>query len=273
MKVAITGASGFVGTHLKRIFEDHVVIERSDDLDTIIAKLDGVDTVINLAGAPIIKRWSSAYKKVLWDSRVETTKRLVRAVNASDAGHFISTSATGIYPDGRECDESCTEYAADFLSELAMRWEEEAFSCSKTTTVLRFGVVLGRNGGALSKMIPIFRLCAGGPIGDGSMMTSWIDIDDLMRIYRFVIERKSGGIYNAVSPNPVTNYEFSRALSRIYGCPFMIPVPRLVIRLIFGEGSCVLTGSKTVYPARLLKEGFSFLYPDIESSIRHQIKG
>ncbi len=272
MKVAITGASGFVGSHVRRLFPDHVIIDRSDGVDAIVQKIKGVDTVINLAGAPIIKRWTSAYRKELWDSRIRTTERLVQAIEKSRVGYFISTSAVGIYPDDTVCDELCSLKADDFLAKLATEWEVQALKCSRPTAVLRFGMVLGRNGGALAQMIPVFRLCLGGPIGRGQMITSWIDIDDLMGIYQFLIQGKGSGIYNAVSPNPVTNYQFSRELSRIYGCPIMLPVPKLIIRLLYGEAARVILASKHVLPARLLSEGFSFRYPEISGSFRHLLQ-
>ena len=273
MKIAITGASGFVGSHLRKKFPDHVVIDRKDDAYALAKKLGGVDAVINLAGAPIIKRWSDPYKKVLWESRIGTTNRIVRAIDKSDVKHFISTSAIGIYPDDTSCDESCTRLASDFLAKLAMEWEQQAIACSKPTAILRFGVVLGAEGGALAQMLQPFRFCVGGPIGKGNMMTSWIDIEDLMRVYDFVIGRRSEGTYNAVSPNPVSNHDLSSELSRLFGCPFMIPIPVFMIRLMYGEASRVLTSSKLVYPQRLIEEGFKFNYPLIKESLKHLVKG
>lgn len=273
MKIALTGASGFVGSHLRKRFPDHVVIGRNDDADTLAKRLEGVDAVINLAGAPIIKRWNDPYKKVLRESRIVTTSKIVRAIDNSKVKHLVSTSAIGIYPDDTRCDESCATLGSDFLANLAKEWEQKAMACSKPTTILRFGVVLGTEGGALAQMLQPFRFCLGGPIGKGVMMTSWIDIEDLMRVYDFVISRRSAGIYNAVSPNPVSNYTLSRELSRLFGCPFMIPIPVFMIMLMYGEAAKVLTGSKLVYPQRLTEEGFKFEYPSIKESLKHLIKG
>ena len=262
-----------MGSHLRKRFPHHVVIGRNDDADTLAKRLEGVDTVINLAGAPIIKRWTDPYKKVLRESRIGTTSRIVKAIDNSSVRHLVSTSAIGIYPDDTRCDESCTTPGTDFLARLAAEWEQEAMACSKPAAILRFGVVMGTEGGALAQMLQPFRLCLGGPIGKGSMMTSWIDIEDLMRVYDFVISRRSEGIYNAVSPNPVSNYDLSRELSRLLGCPFMIPIPVFMIRLMYGEAAKVLTGSKLVYPQRLTEEGFEFKYPSIKESLRHLVKG
>ena len=271
MKIALTGASGFVGTALQSHFKECIVIDRKDDTPMIVEKLEDVDVVINLAGAPIIKRWSDPYKKLLMESRIESTERLVLAINQSNVAHFISTSAIGIYPDDKKCDEGCTEIADDFLGELAHKWEEEALLCKKPTTILRFGVILGKEGGALAQMITPFKWGVGGIIGNGKMMTSWIDIEDLVRIYQFIIDQKLTGAFNAVSPNPVTNYVFTKALGKVLHRPTILPIPEFALRVMYGEASSVLTGSKEIYPAALLGKGFVFKYTDIETSLQHQL--
>ncbi len=272
MKIALTGASGFVGTALQEAFTECVIISRKDDEKAILEKLTGVDVVINLAGAPIIKRWSDPYKKILTNSRIDTTRQIVTAINQSSVSHFISTSAVGIYPDDKPCDESCSEIADDFIGRLAQKWEEEARLCHKPTTILRFGVVLGEEGGALAQMLTPFRLGVGGTIGDGKMMTSWIDIADLVRIYRFVIDKKLEGTFNAVSPHPVSNYTFTKSLGAAVHRPTILPIPEFALRIMYGEGASVLTGSKEIYPIALKKEGFVFKYPDIKSSLEHLLK-
>jgi hypothetical protein len=269
MKVAITGASGFVGSHLIKTFTQYVSIERSDSEEEILAKLDGVDVVFNLAGAPIIKKWSAKYKKVLISSRIGTTRTLVNAINKSDVKHFISTSAIGAYPDGDPYDERFKGYGDDFLASLTQMWEVEANMCQKPTAIIRFGVILGRDGGALAQMLMPFKMGVGGIIGNGKMMTSWIDVEDLVRSYTFIIENKLTGIFNATTPNPITNYEFTKALGKVLHRPTILPLPVFVLKVLFGEGSSVLTGSKEVYPKALQESGFEFKYPDIESSLIH----
>lgn len=269
MKVALTGASGFVGSALQNNFKECVIIERKDDETVILEKLSDVDVVINLAGAPIIKRWSDPYKKILLSSRIESTERLVKAIDQSNVSHFISTSAIGIYPDDTRCDESCKVVADDFLGELAKKWEEEALMCNKPTTILRFGVILGKDGGALAQMLTPFKWGVGGIIGDGKMMTSWIDIEDLMRIYHFIIDNQITGTFNAVSPTPVTNYTFTKALGKVLHRPTILPVPEFVLGIMYGEASLVLTGSKEVYPTALQNKGFVFEYEDLETSLKH----
>lgn len=141
MKIALNGASGFVGTALQKTFNDCVVLGRHDDESELLAKLEGVDVVINLAGAPIIKRWSDAYKQTLVHSRIDTTRKLIAAVNQSNVSHLISTSAIGIYPNNIPCDEYSERVNDDFLSKLTQAWEDEALKCTKATTLLRFGVI------------------------------------------------------------------------------------------------------------------------------------
>lgn len=269
MRVALTGASGFVGNHIQQTFSDCVIIERSDSEEMILKKLQNVDVVINLAGAPIIKKWSDSYKKVLISSRIDTTKKIVSAVNKSDVKHFISTSAIGAYPDNRPCDESYKEYADDFLGELTKEWEREANLCEKPTAIIRFGVILGKDGGALSQMLLPFSFGVGGIIGDGKMMMSWIDIADLMSIYKFVIENRLTGVFNAVSDEPVSNYTFTKALGSVLHRPTILPLPLFVLKMMYGEGSTVLTGSKEIYPKALLDAGFIFGYPKINLSLSH----
>ena len=268
MKVAISGASGFVAKALKKAFPEWIAIERTDSVDKIVAKLHEVDAVFNLAGAPIAARWDEAYKKVLLSSRVDTTKKLVSAINQSDVKHFISASAVGIYPNDIPCDEESEKMGEDFLAGLALAWESEARKCQKPTTILRFGVVLGKDGGALEKMVPAIQSYMGGIIGNGMMMTSWIDIDDLVSIYQFILDNNTVGTFNATSPNPVSNFTFTKTLGKILKRPTWLPLPPFIVKMLFSEGATVLLDSKEVYPKALVKKGFSFKYPDLESSLR-----
>jgi uncharacterized protein (TIGR01777 family) len=271
MKVAITGASGFIGSHVKNHFPNFIVINRNDNEEKIIKKLKDVDVVFNLAGATILKRWSKNYKKVLFNSRIETTKKLVNAINKSNIKYFISTSAIGIYPDNTPCDEYCKKLENDFLGNLAKAWENEATKCNKPTSIIRLGVVLG-NGGALKEMLLPFKLGLGGIIGNGEMKMSWIDIEDLMRIYNFIIDKKITGIINATSTNPINNKEFTKTFGKILNRPTIFKIPEFLLYLKYGEGAKVLTSSKEVYPKRLLKYGFKFKYPTIEKSLQHIFK-
>ncbi len=272
MKIAISGASGFIGTHVRKRFIDNVVIHRDDSEEEILVKLQNVDVVINLAGAPVVQKWDEEYKKELILSRIETTRKIVNVINKSEVKQFISASAVGIYPNDKSCDESCKDVAKDFLSELVQKWEIEANRCEKTTTILRFGMVLGTDGGAFGAMLPTFKLGLGGIIGNGMMMTSWIDIEDVLRICEFVIDKRLDGVYNAVSPNPITNFAYTKAIGKALFRPTFFPLPLMIAKMIFGEGAIVLSGSKEIYPKALQKKGFEFNYPDIKSSLRHLLE-
>ena len=271
--IALTGANGFVGKHLQNVFSHVVVLHRDDSVVTLLDKLKDVDVVINLAGAPIVKRWSESYKRVLYESRIETTRKLVEAVNQSEVKYFISTSAIGIYPNDKRCDESSIEYANDFLAKLCSDWEQEASKCIKPTAIVRFGVVLGKDGGALKKMLLPFRLGLGGVIGDGKMMTSWIHISDLLKMYQFLIAHKLEGVYNAVSPHPVSNSTFTKALGKALSRPTFMPLPIFVLKAMYGEASCVLTDSKEVYPKKIETLGFVFEYDTIDSALTDIFQG
>ncbi len=265
--VAITGASGFVGKHLQGIFKDVVVLHRDDSVEVLLDKLKSANVVINLAGAPIVKRWNDRYKKVLYESRIETTRKLVEAINQSETEYFISTSAIGIYPNNKVCDESSTEHADDFLAKLCVDWEGEALKCTKPTAILRLGVVLGKDGGALQKMLLPFKLGLGGVIGDGNMMTSWIHISDLLNMYQFLVAHRAQGVFNAVAPHPVTNRVFTEALAQALGRPAFVPLPVLALKAIYGEASCVLTDSKEIYPRKIEALGFEFEYGTIYGAL------
>ncbi len=269
MKIAITGASGFVGTAVQRYFKQnkYIYIHRDESVTQIIEKLKGVAVVINLAGAPIIHRWDDAYKEVLRSSRIDTTQTLVEAINQSDVEYLISTSAVGIYPNDIPCDET-SQIGDDFLAQLTKEWEEAALACNKPTAILRFGVIFGKNGGALTMMLPAFKLGVGGVIGNGKMMTSWIALGDLMKIYGFLFEKKPTGIFNACAPNPVTNRVFTKALGSVLKRPTLLPLPTFLLKIYYGEGAKVITDSKEVRPKRLQALGFEFDYPDITSALR-----
>ena len=268
MKIALNGASGFVGTALQENFKKCIILDRHDNDEMLLRKLKDVDIVINLAGAPIIKRWSDPYKETLVRSRIDTTRQLVEAVNRSGVKHFISTSAIGIYPNDTVCDESCEQRGDDFLTHLSQAWENEALKCDKKTTILRFGIVLGKEGGALAQMLPPFRLGLGGTIADGSMMTSWIHLKDLVRIYTFVIDNGLEGTYNATAPHPVSNRTFTKTLGRILRRPTLLPIPYFALRLMYAEAASVLIDSKEVYPKALLQAGFVFNYEDINTALQ-----
>ena len=284
MKIAITGVSGFVGTSLKNHFiakgYQVVDIRRGDllSLHGLTKKIDGCDVVINLAGASIIARWTPEYKELLRSSRLETTQMVVDAI--SHAEHkpklLISTSAVGIYANDGVYDDISAKYSDDFLGTLCKEWEATALKAKSEATrvaIFRFGIVLGRDGGALKQMLTPFKFGLGGTIGNGSQAFSFIHIDDLINAYDFVISNESqDGVFNLTAPTPTTNRGLTKALGRSLNRPTFLPLPEFVLRLIFGEGAKVLTDGQSVRPTRLLKAGFEFQYRNIDDTIENLVK-
>jgi uncharacterized protein (TIGR01777 family) len=278
-KIVISGASGFVGSALKNYFQQNncevTTINRVDFLneETLTSKINNCDVLINLNGANIINRWSESYKKLLYSSRIDITKALVDAMNkVSDKPNlFISTSAVGIYKNDKVYGETSEEFGDDFLANLVVDWEKEALRANELgirTTIFRFGIVLGRDGGALAKMITPFKFGLGGTIGDGTQAFSFIHLDDLLSAYSFVIENDTlDGVFNLTAPNPTTNYGLTKALGKSLNRPTILPVPQFVLNLIFSEGAKVLTDGQSVVPQKLLDSGFEFQYKNIEDTI------
>jgi len=277
-KVAITGASGFVGTSLHQIYTqngfDVLAITRTDilDVEKLSNILDGCDIVINLAGANIINRWTEEYKELLYSSRINTTKNLLEAMKLTKTKPklFISTSAVGIYSNKKQYDEDTIEYADDFLGKLCQKWEEEALKATSLdirTVVFRFGIVMG-HGGALGKMMLPFKLGLGGTIGNGKQAFSYIHIEDLKNAFLYVTNNElTSGVYNMTAPVPTTNYGLTKALGKSLHRPTILPVPAFILDLIFSEGSKVLTDGQEVVPKRLLDAGFEFKFQTIEETI------
>ncbi len=280
--IAITGSSGFVGTNLIPIFESkgfQIIRIRRDDLKDI-NKLTNIieksDLLINLAGANIINRWSNSYKKILYSSRINTTKILLVAINKANnkPEFFISTSAVGIYKNKRCYDENDFELEDDFLGSLCQNWENIALKAEKIgvkVAIFRFGIVMGK-GGALEKMITPFKLGLGGIIGDGKQAFSFIHIDDLLRAYEFVYKNKLEGTFNLTAPIPTTNFGLTKALGKALHKPTLIPIPEFILKLIFNEGSKVLLDGQCVKPKKLVENGFEFKYKTIEETINNLIK-
>ncbi|MBE0496066.1 MAG: TIGR01777 family protein [Campylobacterales bacterium] len=278
MRIAMSGANGFVGSYLSKRFveggHEIVAITRFAlaDESALLATLKGCDAVINLAGATISERWTLAHKEAMMTSRIDTTRAIVNALKAMQTPPkvLISTSAVGIYETGKEHDETSDEFDKGFLGNLALEWEKEALRAKEAgarVAIFRFGVIVGKGGGALAKMIPIFKMGLGGVIGTGMQGFSWIHIEDLFRAYAWVLEEASReGIYNLTSPHPVTNKEMTRALGAVLNRPTFLPVPTFVLKLKFGEGAVILLEGQKVYPKHLLDEGFSFFYPQINQA-------
>lgn len=278
MKLLISGSTGLVGRRLAEAFTKRgdtvVALGRADfagDAGLIAEKVSGADIVINLAGAPIVARWSESYKQEILESRVNTTSIMVHAIGLAEKKPrlFISTSAVGIYPDGKIYTEANAEYGNDFLAHICKSWEAEAMKATAFTgvAIFRLGVVLSGKGGALAKMLLPFRLGIGGPIAGGRQGFSWIHIDDLINAWLFVIDNQLDGIFNLAAPEATDNAGFTKALGKAMHRPVFMPVPAFALRLLFGEGAITLTSGQKVIPERLLDAGFVFEHPKIEFAL------
>ena len=280
--IAISGASGFVGSCLIKFFTSlnykvtPIKRETLDNKTKLEELLNSSDIVINLSGANIINRWSESYKKLLYSSRIETTQKIVSAIKniQNPPKIMISTSAVGIYDNKKTYDEK-GNFSNDFLSSLCQDWEKEALKAKSDNTkvsIFRFGIVLGRDGGALQKMITPFKLGLGGVIGSGNQAFSFIHIDDLLQAYKFVIENSYEDTFNLTTPVPTTNRGLTLALGKTLKRPTILPVPEFVLNLIFSEGAKVLTDGQSVVPKKLLDLGFEFKYKTIEETIENLCK-
>jgi uncharacterized protein (TIGR01777 family) len=300
MTIAITGATGFVGRRLvaqllaaghrvvaltrSRRSAERVlpvrcgVVEWDPERGALAAEaLAGADAVVNLAGAGVADaRWSAERKSLIRRSRVDTTRALVRAIGELSTANrprvLVSASAVGFY--GERGDELLDERASEgagFLAEVCAAWEREAFAADALgvrTVVVRIGVVLGRGGGALARVVPPFRLGLGGRIGSGRQWMSWVHLDDLVSLVGFALERDGvRGVLNGVAPTAVTNADFTAALARALGRPAVVPVPSLALRIALGEMANVLLEGQRVRPAATEATGFRFAHPEIEAAL------
>jgi uncharacterized protein len=284
MNVAITGASGFIGRAVAEHLRGSGHIVRAISLrgvlppDLLASALAGSNAVIHLAGEPVAQRWSAAARDKILRSRVDGTRALVAAMRAQRPQVLISASAVGYY--GSRGDEILTESAPpadDFLGRVAVAWEQEAQAAEPLgirVARLRTGMVLGRGGGALARMLLPFRLGVGGRLGSGKQWMSWIHIDDLMALIAFLMKESTvRGVFNATSPFPVTNREFTRALAEAVHRPAIFPVPAFALKLMFGEMSQVLLASQRAIPDAAQRAGFVFRNPDVYATLAELARG
>jgi len=238
----------------------------------------GSNAVIHLAGEPVAQRWTAAARDKILRSRVEGTRAVVAAMRAQPPQVLISASAVGYY--GSRGDEILTESAQpadDFLGRVAAAWEEEAQAAEPLgvrVARIRIGMVLGPNGGALARMLLPFRLGVGGHLGSGQQWMSWIHIEDLVALIAFLMKESTvRGVFNATSPFPVTNREFTQALAEAVHRPAILPVPAFALKWMFGEMSEVLLASQRAFPDAAQRAGFVFEHPDIFASLAQIVRG
>lgn len=245
------------------------------------SRAEEVEAVIHLAGASIAgHRWTAAWKRELRDSRVSATRQLVASLRRlrRPPQIFIAASAIGFY--GNRADEELTETSpsgTDFLAQLTVDWEAESVRAAEwgaRVVILRFGVILAKDGGALPRMALPFRLGVGGRIGSGRQWISWVTLEDIVGIIRFALETNLlSGPANAVSPNPIRNAEFTHALGHVLHRPTIFPAPPFALRLALGEmADSLLLASQRVYPTKLQRLGFRFLHPDLEPGLAAALK-
>lgn len=270
MIVAITGATGFIGRHLGDRLRSQGHQIRAISLRSPVPPdaLEGVNGVVHLAGESVAQRWTPEVRRRIVESRVEGTRRLVEAMRPHPPQVLVSASAVGYY--GSRGDEILTESsppATGFLGETCVAWEKAALEAEPLgvrVVRLRIGVVLGRDGGALEKLVVPFRLGLGGPIAGGHHWQSWIHIDDLVELILFMLHESTvRGAFNATSPHPVTNAEFTRALAAAVHRPAFWPIPALALKIFYGDMSHAVIASQRVIPEAATRAGFTFRYPDV----------
>lgn len=304
-KIFITGATGLIGTSLvnylcekgayvkilcgnikqaKKSFDKNYTLEYFDkskyhDSGFVAGLINETDVVINLAGANVgAKRWNTDYKELIYNSRIETTKLIVESIKICKTKPecLINMSGAGIYGfrDDEKLDEEST-YGNDFLAKVCIDWESEArkvtFYGVREVSV-RSGIVLTKKGGALEKLMLPYNYFMGAYQGSGRQWMPWIHIEDLIRLFVFMIENKSvSGPVNAASPEPVTNLEFAKTLAEIKKSKIMLPVPGLLLKIIAGEFAENLLTGQRVYPVKAITSGYEFMYPDLKSALLNLI--
>ncbi|GMH35280.1 hypothetical protein BSKO_03148 [Bryopsis sp. KO-2023] len=295
LTVAVTGATGLIGARLvaKLASLNHKVVVLTRDVGRAKSKLPypgisvhgpnswesaicGCDAVVNLAGEPIATRWSPAIKDEIKTSRVKTTRRIAAAINAcpedSRPKILVNSSAVGFY--GSSLTASLNESSpsgTDYLAEICREWEAAAKEAKDTRVVLlRTGIVLAPEGGALGRMLPVFQIFAGGPLGTGQQWVSWIHRDDVVGLIVESIQNKNfDGAYNATAPNPVRMGEFCNAMGQVLGRPSWLLVPEFALQTLLGEGAMLVVEGQRVLPVRTEKAGYKFTYPSVIGALRN----
>lgn len=292
LRVAVTGSTGFIGEALVAALgrdghRVHRVVRGAPAPEEVGwdvdgnriegEKLEGVDAVVHLAGENVGERWSAEKKRRIRESRVRGTRLLADALAslARPPRTLVSVSGVGFYGSGRG-DELLTEESApgsDFMAEVARAWEEATGPAARAgirVAIPRLGLVVGAGGGALARMLPVFRMGGGGALGSGDQWWSWVALPDVVKAIRFLMGAGAPeGPVNVVAPEPVRNAEFTALLGRVLRRPTLLRVPAPALRLVFGEmADATLLASQRVVPARLLAEGFAFGYPTLEAALR-----
>jgi hypothetical protein len=285
MKIAVSGSNGYIAKNLIPELEtaNHAVtrIQRSElgDVDELTKKLSGIDVVINLAGAPILRRWTVANKNEILRSRIDSTQNIVQAINRLSTEHrpglFISASAVGIYSPDKVHTEESTSFSDNFVAEVVKNWESasEDLDSDVRKVIFRIGLILGKEAKTIQSLIPVIKLGLGGKIGSGKQPFPFIHIGDAIRAILWSIENNNAkGIYNMVAPENIDNKTFTKTLAESFSRPAIFSVPEFILKIALGEASALLLQSPQVYPERLLNEGFKFNFPDIKLCLEEIIR-
>jgi uncharacterized protein (TIGR01777 family) len=293
MRILITGATGLVGRELVKLcreeqIEVHFLSTSKEKLNSIpgaqgfywnpreeeidLHCFDKVTEIVNLAGAPIAKRWTKSYKKKIISSRVQSLKTLRKGLSLAGnttINTFVSASAIGIYPDSPDTFYTEEERfkAKGFAAEVVEHWEAEAARFKDLVpqlAILRIGLVLSADGGALPQMVRPVKLYAGAAFGSGKQWQSWIHIRDLSRMIHFILQNRLNGVFNAVAPNPVTQIKLLKEVAKVHDRPLFLPgIPKFVLRLLLGEMSTIVLSSQRVSCKKIESHGFDFEYQNI----------
>ncbi len=278
--IVISGSTGLIGSNLRKYFESNhwkvIPLGRKDfeqSTEILSGKVNGTDAVLHFSGAPIIRRWTKKYREEIYNSRIHTTRKLVDAIRMAKTrpDMMVSAAAVGIY--NQECvqDEYSNQYDKGFIGKLCMDWEAEAEKASELTrfAIVRLGIVLTKQGGALKTMLPAFRLGLGGKIASGRQPFAWIHLDDVISAVEFlVLNKETSGIYNLVAPGLINNMQFTAALGKTLKRPVWFTIPATMLRMAFGDAASTLTGGQKVVPIRLEKAGFQFKFPEIHQALK-----
>ena len=301
MKILLTGGTGFIGSELMKLLTTHQVllltrnpaqakqrlqhadvgnIQYLDSLNSL-EDLNDIDAVINLAGEPIAdKRWTKQQKELICSSRWKITERIVELIHASTKppSVFISGSAVGYYGDqqAHPFDEALHVNSNCFAHQVCEKWEQIAKHAESEQTrvcIIRTGIVLGQNGGALAKMVPPYKFGLGGPLGSGNQYMPWIHLLDMVRAIMYLLETPHAhGLFNLCAPHPVTNSIFSKTLAKTLKRPHFMRSPKWVMELAMGEAACLLFDSARAKPKKLTELGFKFSYSRVAPALKHLLQ-
>jgi uncharacterized protein (TIGR01777 family) len=294
VKVTIVGATGLIGMALTKALraDGHEVVALSrkpgtvGDVPTTVwdpassqlpgAACEGVDAFVNLAGVGIADgRWDADHRRAIVDSRVTTTRRLVEAIKPGAPATFISGSAIGYYGPGDDPVDETAPAGDDFLADVCVQWEAEAAKAKDLTrlVVLRTGIVLSPDGGALPRLLRPARLGAGGPLGGGHQWQSWVHIDDEVGLVRHLLTHPSvSGPVNATAPNPVRQAQLARALGHLLHRPAVVPTPAFALRLLLGGAAEMALTGQCVLPTAALHSGYEFVYGELAPALRNLLQ-